>query len=613
MNDQNFFNNNPDIQFFLKKRMDWQSVFDWLSDEEKEAIGASNPQEYLNSWMEVMAALGKICGGPIAANASAVDRSSLQWAEGKELIPEKLKENCDLLREFGIAGLGVEPKYGGMGSPYIFEVIAAELVNRACPSTMFNIGWYGSIAHILDAFANDQVKEEYISKIAQGVWSGNLAVTEPDVGSDLGALTTYGVKQEDGTWKLYGTKRFISNGTSQISLVLAKNEKGSEGLSALSLFLCPRQHRGFENIRVTKLEEKLGLHGSATAELDYDGSTAWILGKEGEGFQYMLRLMNSARIGVGFQGLGLMEATFDIAKNYANERISWGKRLANHELIAEQLLDLEVEIVATRSLCYQAAFTMSLMYLGERALKKSSLSPEQKQDVQQKLALYKQQVRKLTPLIKYWVGERSVVHARQCMQILGAYGYTTRYKAEWWLRESLIYSVYEGTSQIQALMCIKDTLKEVVRNPRQFIETVLGLKFKGLTSGNPLRNKLYKIKQAAQGSVLSLLAKLLKNNVKETFSTISDKEITKLIRLLSRDLIKLENISPALLHAERICEIKCLESLSESLVLDAEEDDKRGWIAERFMYTALHRINHLKARIEQDDEVIHRRLESASI
>ena len=157
-------------------------------------------------------------------------------------------------------------------------------------------------------------------------------------------------------------------------------------------------------------------------------------------------------------------------------------------------------------------------------------------------------------------------------------------------------------------MCIKDTLKEVVRNPRQFIETVLGLKLKGLTSGNQLKSKLYKVKQAAHGSVLSLLAKLLKNNVKETFSTITDKEITKLIQALSRDLIKLENISPALLHAERICEIKCLESLSESLVLDAEEDESRAWIAERFMYTSLHRINHLKARIEQDDEIIQQRL-----
>ncbi|MFK7823126.1 MAG: acyl-CoA dehydrogenase family protein [Oligoflexales bacterium] len=608
MSNQNFFSDNPEMQFFLKKRINWQDLFDWLSEEEKEAIGASNPQEYLNSWMEILDILGSMCGGPIAANAEAVDRSKYQWVGGKGLVPKELQKNCEMLKEFGIAGLGVDPKYGGMGAPFIFEAIAAELVNRACPSTMLNMGWYGSIAHILDTFASEEIKEEYICKIAQGIWSGNMALTEANAGSDLGALKTYGVKQEDGTWNLYGTKCFISNGTSQISLVLAKNEKGSEGLSALSLFLCPRENRGFENIKVLKLEEKLGLHGSATAELAYDGSTAWILGKEGEGFQYMLRLMNYARIGVGFQGLGLMEATFSLAKNYAEERMSWGKPLAKHELIAEQLLDMEVELIATRSLCYQAAFSISMMYLAERALKKSYLGPVEKQLLEKKLASYKQKVRKWTPLIKYWVGERSVMHARQCMQILGGYGYTTKYKAEWWVRESLIYSVYEGTSQIQALMCIKDTLKEVVRNPRQFIETVLGLKLKGLTSGSQLKSKLYKVKQAAHGAVLSLLAKLLKNNVKETLLTINDKEITHLIKALSRDLVKLENISPALLHAERVCEIKCLESLSESLVLDAEEDENRSWVAERFMYTALHRINHLKSRIEQDDEIIQQRI-----
>ena len=332
------------------------------------------------------------------------------------MVPEKLEENCTILKEFGIAALGVGPRYGGMGAPFIFEALAAELVNRACPSTMLNMGWYGSIAHIIDSFASEEIKEECISKIAEGLWSGNMALTEPDAGSDLGSLRTYGVKQEDGTWKLYGTKRFISNGTSQISLVLAKNEKGSEGLSALSLFLCPREYLGEENIKVLKLEDKLGLHGSATAELAYDGATAWLLGKEGEGFQYMLRLMNYACIGVGFQGLGLMEATFNIAKDYANERVSWGKPLAKHELIAEQLLDLEVELIATRSLCYQAAFNISMMYLGERTLKKTYMNPPERQLLEKRLASYKQKVRKWTPLIKYWVGERSIVHARQCMQ-----------------------------------------------------------------------------------------------------------------------------------------------------------------------------------------------------
>ena len=599
MYSENFFTDNEEIQFFLTKRMDWEKMYSWLSDEDKEAIGASSSEEYQSSWFDALGSLGEICGGLLVKNAQAVDQSKIKFVDGQDVMCPELKENYETLKEFGIPALGVAPQYGGMGAPFHLEMVACELLNRACPSTMLNVGWYSSIAHIIETFGSQSIKDEYLPKIADGTWSGNMALTEPDAGSDLAALRTYGEKQEDGTWKLYGTKRFISNGTSQISLVLAKNEKGAQGLSALSLFLCPRILEGQDNIKVLKLEEKVGLHGSATVELAYDGSKAWLLGQEGEGFQYMLRLMNDSRIGVGFQGLGLMEATYKIAHQYAHERETWGKPIAKHELIEQELERLDVELKAIRSLCYQASYNGAMVYLGQKLLNDETLNEDVRGQIEKDVKSYSRRVRKWTPLIKYWVGEKSVVHARQALQILGGYGYTTEYKAEWWVRESLIYSLYEGTSQIQSLMCVKDVLKEVVRSPKSFIESALGLKIKSLTGVSPIRKQLNKIRYVSHNATLAILIKLFKANIKESLSAINDKEILKVIKVLSRDLVKFENVSPALYHAQRICEIKCIEHMSESLVHDAEEDADRTWIAEKFMKDGLLKVKYLKSQIDE--------------
>ena len=607
---ENFYLDNPDLQFHLKNRIDWEEMFKWVPEEDRDVVSATTAQEYCNSWLEVLETLGDICGTTLAGNARKVDQTPYKYENGQDIVSKELQENIEALKEFGISSLGTPVEFGGMGAPSVIEFAGAELTNRACPSTMLNVGWYSPIAHIIESFASEELKQEYIPKLVSGEYSGNMALTEPDAGSDLGALRTWGEKQEDGSWKLFGTKRFISNGTSELSLVLAKNEKGSQGLSALSLYLCPRVWDGKENIRVLKLEEKPGLKGSATAELAYDGSKAWILGKEGEGFHYMLKLMNDSRIGVGFQGVGLMESTYRLAQTYASERKTWGKPIEQHELIADILLDLEVELKAIRSLSYQAAYSRTMIQLGEHQLKKGTISPEQRVEIEKKVSENQRLLRRWTPLIKYWVGEKSVWHARQAMQILGGYGFTKEYDAERWVRESLIYSLYEGTSQIQALMCIKDTLKVLVRNPGKFIENALGYRIKSLAEGDPLRKKLLRVRQLSQGAVLSVVLKLLKTNAKAKFSEISEKDLLKAVKKLSTDLIKFEEISPALMQAERICEIQCYEVLANCLVRDAKADESRSWIAERFFYKAIPRIQYLKTLIEQEDVVLNEKLAS---
>jgi hypothetical protein len=363
------------------------------------------------------------------------------------------------------------------------------------------------------------------------------------------------------------------------------------------------------NYTVNKIEDKLGLHGSATCELNFDGSVAYLLGENGKGFQHMLHLMNDARIAVGFQALGNMEAIYRLTADYCSQRKSWGVPIAHHEMVAEKLLDMEVETRALRSLCYQAGYNQSIMYQCEKLLANTDLSEEQRSAIERKAGVARKRVRKLTPLIKWYGAEKSVEMARNSLQLHGGYGYTKEYRAEWWVRETLILPLYEGTSQIQGLMCVKDTLKDVIRNPAKFIERALELKVQALRPGDSLRKKLYRARQLESSAIMALLLRLVKTNVRSTINEVKDTDLLRMVKMLSRDLVKMENVGPALLHAERICEIRSLVSLSQCLVWDAEDDASRAPYAERFLNKSWPRLNQLKMEIEVEDPVLQGRLQ----
>lgn len=605
---ENFLTDNEDILFHLQHRLDYPLLLEGLDPATKEALGVTNADEFRDISREALSGLGEICGTEVAANAPKVEQEPISLANNEVTFPPSLVSSINALLGFEIAGFGTDPKYGGMGMPFVFEAITNEMVMRACPSTGLNIVWYSSIAHIIEKFGTQDMKDEIIPKIAAGEWSGSMALTEPDAGSDLAALRTYAEEQPDGTWRIFGSKRFISNGCGEVSLVLAMSKKGATGLNSINLYLCRRHEDGKPNFTISKLEEKLGLHGSATCELNFDGSKALLLGENGKGFQHMLYLMNDARIAVALQGVGYMEAIYRLAADFASQRKTWGKPIAQHELIAEKLLDMECTLRGARSLCYQAAFNQSVVYLSEKKLKDKSLSEEERASTERQLSKARRRVRRWTPLIKWFVAEKCVEMARNGLQIHGGYGYTKEYRAEWWLRESLILPIYEGTSQIQGLMCIKDTLKEVIRNPKSFIELALGMKVQTLRENDPLRKKLYRARQLENGAVISILLRLMKANARASISENKATDLIRMVKMLSRDLIKMENVGPALLHAERICEIKALTNIGYELIRDAEIDPARRPYAERFLNKALPRIAMLKEEIEMDDPVIADRL-----
>ncbi len=605
---ENYYSDNPDIKFHLENKINIQKIFSLLIDEEKAFFDAKKAEDYLKGVSEILENFGPICD-EMASRSATIDKSEVTLENGKEKLPEALVKNLEILKSFGLMGGGTSTTYGGFGIPFFCEMMAAEMVNRACPSTAITAHWYNSIARVLEKYADEKLQSEYIPLLVKGEISGNMALTEPDAGSDLSGIKTYGIRQEDGTWKLYGTKRFITNGASEISLVLAKSVKGATGLDKLSLFLCPRTLAGKENIKVLKIEDKIGLHGSTTAELAFDGSQAFLLGKENLGFRYMLDLMNESRIGVALQALGLMEATFRLSSQYAAQRQAWGKPIAQHELIADKLLDMEVELKAARSLCYETVYWYSLQAILERRLKDRKLTQFPKSDLEKQLQTVNHEVRQRTPLIKYWLAEKAVEHARIGIQIHGGYGYMKEYRAEWLLREALIYPLYEGTSQIQALMCTKDTIKHFIRNPLQIIERTLQWNIKPLVERDLLAKKLSKLRQCSWNATLSILVKLFKVNAPGINLKEFKSNPLSFASLLKPQSFQVRNLRPALLQAERFCEIKCLEALGSSLVADAQVDRSRRWIAERFFFKALPRVEHLHNLIKSEDRVLNQRLD----
>ena len=603
---ENYFLDNADMEFHWNKQSWWQEIFDTSLPSDLENMGVSSVEELKKLWWENATVFGEVVGTHIAANARKVEKEPIKLLpDGKVELPPSINSNITKLLELGLSAIGIEFEYGGICAPPILEMCTIELLHRACPSTNLNTIWYGCIARMIEHFGSDELKSEYIPKIASGEWSGSMALTEADAGSDLGNIRTYGEKDASGNWRVYGSKRFISNGNSQVCLVLAKKQKGAQGLGEINMYICPHVVNGKDNYKVTKLEEKIGLHGSATCELQFDGSEAYLIGEEGFGFRYMIKLMNEARLAVSFQALGLMDATFRVAKGYAFERKAWGKPLAEHEIMAEKLLDMEVELMAGRSLGYYATQAISIASIArKRIARDKTLTEDQVFHLETLIAKYERRVRRWTPLLKYWTAEKSVEHARTCLQIHGGYGYTTEYSPEWLVRESLILPLYEGTSQIQALMSLKDTMKEIIRKPTAFIELALGSKLTQISERDPLRKKLLKMRYVFNSSMLTLIFRMLKENARKGFSKVQPNDIRRAIKIMTKELTNFENLQLALLHAERICEMKSLVAMAEALLRDIKFDSSRAWVLERFMSKALPRMTLLQMEIEDQDMVI---------
>lgn len=461
----NYYSGNRDLAFYYEDVIDWRRLVPLFGDAED----AAHPEEVAAGWRELLNVVGEYAGREIAGRAREVDRLGTPH-HGDITISPPMQENLRGLAELGVTGLVLPRALGGGGFPFVVNMGVVEAVSRADSSTMVELAFYSSPAAMIVRFGSDEQRQRWVPRLARGEIIGWVAMTEPEAGSDVGNVSTRAARQADGTWRITGRKQFISSGNGDVGVVLARAVEGSRGLDGLALFVVPRRvpdGRGGdrENYVVERAEDKVCLNGSPTCALAFDDTTGEIMGSPGDGWRQILSFMNEARLAVGVQATGVAQAALSAADAYAGERRQMGRLIREHPPVARLLLDMRVSVSAMRALWMEAAVAYDLVSGYTERLRAPGLSEPERADLERRRDFAARYLRELTPLVKYHNAEEAVRLTRLGLQLFGGYGVVKDYDVERFVRDSLILPIYEGTSQIQASMAVKDLLKAILRHP----------------------------------------------------------------------------------------------------------------------------------------------------
>jgi len=456
----NFFTDNKDIVFQFE-RLPLEEITEIIEKGYTEAEEFNYaPRDYkdaVDNYRKVLELVGDITANVIAPNAAGVDEEGAHFENGKVTYAKGTQENMDQLNQAELMGFTLPRKYGGLNMPMTIYTMAIEMVSHADASLM-NIFGLQDIAETIHRFGSDEQKQEFLPQFSSGEATGAMALTEPDAGSDLQAVKMHAYQDENGQWRLRGVKRFITNGNADIHLVLARSEGGTKDGRGLSMFVC----YGKDGIKVRRIENKLGIHGSPTCELQFNDVPAQLVGKRKFGLiKYVMDLMNGARLGVSAQALGISQAAYDEAAAYAKAREQFGKSICNIPAVANMLIDMRVRLESNRSLLYQTAYAVDVR---ERLTEKIERTKEEGGDVSELNARLKEASKiaaLLTPLTKYVLTEDANKIAYDALQIHGGTGYMREFNVERLTRDARITNIYEGTSQLQIVAAIGGVINDL--------------------------------------------------------------------------------------------------------------------------------------------------------
>ncbi|MEI6452837.1 MAG: acyl-CoA dehydrogenase family protein, partial [Actinomycetes bacterium] len=355
----NFYDDNPDLQATLR-RLDLARVVRLREDDYRQAGEfAYAPRDFedaLDSYERTLAIVGDIAGEFVAPRAEDVDRAGSELVDGEVCYAPGIAQGLERLRQADLMGITLPRKYGGLNFPISISVMIVEMVSRADPALM-NIFGLQDIGETVNKFADEAMKAAYLPRFAGGAVTASMALTEPEAGSDLQNVQLKATQAGDGTWRLSGVKRFITNGCGQLSLVLARSEEGTTDARGLSMFLYERD----EHMRIRRLEDKLGIHGSPTCELQFDDAPALLIGERRRGLTtYVMSLMNGARLAIAAQAQGIAEAAWRAAAKYARERVQFGAPIGDLTAVRAMLADMKVSLEAGRALLYETALIVDL-------------------------------------------------------------------------------------------------------------------------------------------------------------------------------------------------------------------------------------------------------------
>lgn len=447
----NFFDDNKGLQFQLDNPMMKEIIR--LKERDYADYGKYDyaPKDYedaKDSYKRVLSLIGEITGEVLANNAESVDNQGVRIEDNAIIYADGTKENHKALTDAGVYGLSLPRQYGGLNFSYVPYVMAAEIVSRG-DCGFANIWGLQDCAETIYEFANDEIKNKYLPMINQG-YTCSMDLTEPDAGSDLQSVRLKATfDEENNCWRLNGVKRFITNGDADIKLVLARSEEGTTDGRGLSYFVYDRRDGG---VTIRRTENKLGIHGSPTGELVFNNAPAQLVGERKLGLiKYVMSLMNGARLGVGAQSVGLSEAAYREALQYANEREQFGKPIIQFQQVREMLAKMRAKTDATRALLYETARCVDMYKVYEAISKERKLESEERQI----LKTYTRLADMFTPLLKLFSSEYANQNTYDCIQVYGGSGFMKDYPCERMYRDARILTIYEGTSQLQVVAAIR--------------------------------------------------------------------------------------------------------------------------------------------------------------
>jgi len=378
-------------------------------------------------------------------------------------------------------------------------------------------------------------------------------------------------------------------------------------LRDLSLYLVPstseRYGKTTTNATIERVEEKVGHHGSPTCSVHYDNAEAELIGAEGQGFSNMLFMMNGARVGVGMECIGVSEAAYRCAKDYAAERKAFGVPIKRHGMIADYLDEMDCTIRGMRALGLEAAFAEELSVRMEIAFNNGTMEKSDKAERRWKKMRYR--ARHLTPLFKYLGAEQAVHICRMSMQIHGGNGYTKDYAPERLLRDSLVMPVYEGTSQIQCLMVLKDNLGAILKNPQRFLRRVARAKIQSVRATDALERTYWKMQSMVFTAQQTILWRVTKNKWSEAWNSDTMGQVFNKFR---QDWDPKRDFSFGMLHAEHLTKIMADTAVAEILVKQAKDFPERRELAENWIERAEPRVRYNMDLLQNTGERLLRRL-----
>ncbi|MCC8038253.1 MAG: acyl-CoA dehydrogenase family protein [Bacteroidales bacterium] len=446
----NFYTDNPDLKLHLSHPL-MRKIVELkergFSDAEKFDYAPINFEDAIDNYDRVLEIVGDLCGGLIHDNAEGVDHEGPTVKDGRVTYASGTLENLEACRKAGLMGMAMPRRFGGLNFPITPYIMAADIVSRA--DTGFENLWgLQDCAETLYEFGSKDQHERFIPRVCQGE-TMSMDLTEPDAGSDLQSVMLKATEQPDGTWRLNGVKRFITNGDSDIHLVLARSEEGTTDGRGLSMFIYDKRDGG---VNVRRIENKMGIKGSPTCELVYKNAKAELCGSRRLGLiKYVMALMNSARLGIAAQAVGVSEIAYREALAYARDRKQFGKAIIEFPAVYEMLAVMKAKLDASRCLLYETARYVDVYKAYEDISRDRSLSAEERQEMKK----YTRLADALTPMVKGMGSEYCNQNAYDCIQIHGGSGLMKDYACERVYRDARITSIYEGTTQLQVVAAIR--------------------------------------------------------------------------------------------------------------------------------------------------------------